>query len=68
MTKRESSLDSIARHVAVLNDEVGGLQIDVKGVKNDIKWMKKIIGYMAALMSGIFISVLGAVAKYLFLS
>ena len=68
MTKGESSLDSIARHVAVLNDEVGHLQIDVKGVKNDIKWMKKIMSYMATLMAGIFISVLGGVVKYLFLS
>ena len=68
MTKRESSLDSIARHVAVLNDEVGHLQIDVKGVKNDIKWMKKIMSYMAALTTGVFITLLGAVVKYLFLS
>ena len=37
-------------------------------VKNDVKWIKKIMGYMAALMSGVFISVLGAAIKYMFLS
>ena len=75
MPNRNSSLDSIAQHVAILNEELGLVKIDVgelkndfKGVKTDIKWLKKLIGYMAALFTGVFISVLGAAIKYMFLS
>jgi len=67
-TKNGNSIDSIAKHVAVLNEELGLVKIDVGKINNDIKWMKKIMSYMATLMAGTFISVLGAVIKYLFLS
>ena len=67
MTNRNDSLDSIAKHITILNHELGLVQIDVEKVKNDIKWLKKIMGYMAVLMSGVFVSVLGAVIKYMFL-
>ena len=75
MPNRNDNLDSIAQHVAILNRETGIIKIDVgelkKGfgkVENDIKWLKKIIGYLAILMSGVFVSVLGAAIKYMFLS
>ncbi len=64
----KENLNNIAKHVAVLNHELGDVKVDINKVKNDIQWIKKLIGYMAALMSGVFISVLGAAIKYMFLS
>jgi len=64
----KNNLDSIAKHVSILNQELGLVKIDIGKINNDVKWIKKIIGYMATLMAGIFISVLGAAVKYLFLS
>ena len=68
MPNRNNDLNSIAKHVCILNKELGLVKIDVEKINNDVKWIKKIMGYMATLMAGIFISVLGAVVKYLFLS
>ena len=68
MPNRNNDLNSIARHVSVLNEELGLVKIDIGKINNDVKWIKKIMGYMATLMAGIFISVLGAAVKYLFLS
>jgi len=67
-TKNGNSIDSIAEHVSTLNKELGEVKIDMRGVKNDIHWLKRIIGYQAALITGLTIAVLGAVAKYIFLS
>lgn len=64
----KDSLASIAKHVSILNEELGVVKIDITELKNDVKWAKKIIGYMAALMSGVFISVLGMAIKYMFLT
>ena len=68
MPNRNDSLNSIAKHVAILNKELGLVKIDLEKINNDIKWIKKIMSYMATLVAGIFISVLGATIKYLFLS
>jgi len=68
MPNRNDDLNSIAKHVCILNKELGLVKIDVEKINTDVKWIKKIMGYMATLMAGIFISVLGAVVKYLFLS
>ena len=64
----KENLDSIARHVGVLNHELGIVKVDITELKNDIKWIKKVMGYMAPLLTGIFITVLGAAFKYMFLS
>ena len=68
MPNQNNDLNSIAKHVCILNEELGLVKIDIGKINNDVKWIKKIMGYMATLMAGIFISVLGAAVKYLFLS
>jgi len=42
--KENQDLKSITKHVTVLNEEVGKLQIDVK-------WIKRIVYYMAGIIS-----------------
>ena len=71
----KNNLDSIAKHVSIMNEEVGVLKIDMGKVnvklgklETNIKWIKRVMGYMAALMSGVFISVLGMAIKYMFLT
>ena len=53
-------IQKISEHVAVLNDELGKVKID-------IKWLKRIMGYMAVIITGVFIAVAGGVIKYVFL-
>ena len=48
-----SDIKSIAKHVKVLNSDMGYVQ-------TDIKWIKKVIGYMAIVISA-------GVGKFLFL-
>jgi len=74
-TKNGNSMDSIAKHTQILNEEVGLIKIDVGKlkigfgkVKNDINWLKRVAGYQATLITGLTIAVLGAVIKYIFLS
>jgi len=43
-SKEKLDLKSIAKHVAILNDEVGKLQMDVK-------WIKRLVYYMAGIVS-----------------
>ena len=42
--KENTELKKIAKHVSVLNDEVGLL-------KADVNWIKKIVWYMAGVLS-----------------
>jgi len=42
--KENEDLKKIAKHVSVLNAEVGKLQ-------NDVRWIKKIVYYMAGVLS-----------------
>ena len=52
MNSREvNDLKSIAKHVAVLNGEVGFLQKDVTKLKTSMLWSTRIITYMAALLT-----------------
>jgi len=50
---RKNHIDSIAKHVAILNDEVGRLQVDVASIKSSIKMFKWIFGYIAILLTGL---------------
>jgi len=59
-------LKEIAKHVAILNDEVGCVKTDLNKVKIDIVWLKRIIGYMAVIITGVFVTVAGAAIKYIF--
>lgn len=54
MISKSENLDlkNIAKHVEILNSEVGRLQ-------GDVKWIKKIVYYMAGILSA-------AVAKIIF--
>ncbi len=51
MTLENNNLTKIAKHVKVLNHEVGTLQADVTKLKTSMKWATIIIGYMAALLT-----------------
>jgi len=52
MNKKENGeLKSIAKHVCVLNEEVGLLQKDVSKLKTNFKWTIRIMGYMATLLT-----------------
>jgi len=67
MPKSNDYLNAIAKHVKILNEEMGHVQIELTSVKTDIKWIKKFIGYMVVIMSGIFVAVGAGAVKYLFL-
>jgi hypothetical protein len=51
----KDNLKIIAEHVAILNEEVGKLQIDIAQLKTSMKWTFRIIGYIAVLLTGIVI-------------
>ena len=53
-----NDIKCIARHVRILNEEMGI-------VHNDISWLKKIQTWQTGLLTGIFITVLGIGVKYL---
>ena len=42
--KENFNLNKIAKHVEILNHELGNVQVD-------IRWLKKIVGYLAAVVS-----------------
>jgi len=44
MVTNGKNIENIARHVAVLNFELGKVQ-------TDLRWIKKIMGYMAGVIS-----------------
>jgi len=52
----KARIDEIAKHVAVLNDEVGKLQ-------SDVRWLKRILGYISVIITGVLIAVVGAVVN-----
>ena len=62
-----NNLDEIARHVAILNDEVGSIKSDMNALKIEIKWLKRILGYMAVIITGVFVAVVGTAIKYAFM-
>ncbi len=41
--KENSELKSIAKHVCVLNKELGSVKVDVGKLKTDTKWIKKLL-------------------------
>ena len=58
MSRKKTNLDIIAEHVSILNAEVGKLQIDVAELKSSMKMFKYMIGYMAVLLTGMFIKLM----------
>ncbi len=44
--KEKTDISEIAKHIHILNDEVGNLQ-------SDVKWMKRLGYYMASVMTAI---------------
>lgn len=49
--KTENELKEIAKHVKILNEEVGNLKINIEKLRTDIKWIMRI-------MIGIFVAVI----------
>lgn len=49
--KENGELKKIAKHVDILNKELGCVKIDVGKLKTNFKWTTRIIGYMAALLT-----------------
>lgn len=58
MPNRDDSLDSIAGHVKILNKELGEVKINVAELKSSVKMLKWILGYIAVLISGLFIKLI----------
>ena len=44
MSVKKNTIDSIAKHVMILNEEIGVL-------KNDVKWIKRVVYYLAGIIS-----------------
>lgn len=51
-------IKNIAKHVAILNKEMGI-------VHNDISWLKKVQAWQTALLTGIFVTLLTVGIKYI---
>ncbi len=51
----KNNLEIIAKHITILNEEVGNLQIDTAQLKTSMKWTFRVIGYIAVLLTGIII-------------
>ena len=45
---------------------VDALNHRMTNIESDVRWMKKIVGWQVALLSGIFVSILGVVIKFVF--
>ena len=48
------------------NSLVNTLNHRMTQIEHDVSWMKKILGWQVYLTSGIFVSVLGVVIKFIF--
>ena len=59
--RENENLDSIAKHVSILNEEVGEVKINVGKINKDICWLKKIMGYMASLLTLLVIASIGKI-------
>ena len=54
--KENGELSSIAKHVKILNEELGTVKINIEKIKTDVKWMMRImIGIFVAVAIKVFI-------------
>lgn len=53
----------LAWHIAVLNDEMGNVQVDVATIKADVSWLKKTTWWQLGLLGSL---LLGSVGYILF--
>lgn len=60
---RDKVVDTIARHVGVLNEEMGTVQVDMAAIKIDVGWLKKIALWQLGLLGSL---LLGTVCYILF--
>ena len=49
--KEQTDISEIARHVNILNTEVGSLKTDVGEIKINLKWIKRVMYYMGTIVS-----------------
>lgn len=56
-------IDSIERHIVILNEEMGTVQTDLATVKTDVKWLVKTSWFQMGLLGSL---LLAAVASLLF--
>ena len=49
--KENSDLKKIARHVAVLNHELGSVKNDISLIKRDVCWIKKLGYFMGTIIT-----------------
>lgn len=57
------SIERIEKHIATLNGELGGVQVDMATIKTDISWLKKMTLWQLGLLGSL---LLGSVAYILF--
>ena len=56
-------LKRLADHVAVLNEEMGEVQVDIAGIKVNLDWLRKIAWWQLGLLGSL---LLGSVGYVLF--
>ena len=56
-------LKRLADHVAVLNEEMGAVQVDIAAIKVDLTWVRKIAWWQLTLLGSM---LLGSVGYILF--
>ena len=59
----DTPIEKMAAHMAVLNDEMGEVQVDMAIVKTDVSWLKKVAWWQLGLLGTL---LLGAVGYILF--
>lgn len=60
---RDKVLEDMGKHVAVLNEEMGVIQVDVAAIKVDLSWIRKIAWWQLGLLGSL---LLGSVGYILF--
>lgn len=53
------AIERIAKHLAVLNDEVGIIEVDVAIVKTDVRWLTKATWFQLGLLGSLLLAALG---------
>ena len=66
LEKFETIVHTLSNNLEIANDEVGSIKSDMSRIKAEISWLKRISGYLATILTGIFISVIGAILLNVF--
>lgn len=56
MADLKEELRKVADHIAILNDEVGDIQVTIAGIAVDVKWLKAGFRWLMGLVAAILVS------------